>query len=179
MRYLNQSIKGLTFFLFIVLASLVYGFCIQFNPIPPVNILIWIAFALLIHKTLGTTLNSRHIIEKTIGYMAIFVSIYFSYLVKSTYYVAYFNDIYLLGSVSLIPEGFWDGLLVSMLNPFVFIEKLTFFLSWDNLSVSFSNNMGFSFGNALTNTIRFIEVLGILFSTFLWTKIGHLTKSRN
>ena len=177
-HFLKKSIKGLTFFIFIVLISSLYGLCIQMNPIPPINIFLWIAFAFLIHKTLGTTINSIHRVEKTIGYMAILVSIYFAYLIKSTYYVAYFNDIYLLGSVSIIPDGFQDDLISSILSPNVFIEKLNFFILSDNTSLSFTNDFSFSLGTTFTNAIRFIEVLGILFSTFIWTKMGHLKKSR-
>ena len=177
-HFLKKSIKGLTFFIFIVLISSLYGLCIQMNPIPPINIFLWIAFAFLIHKTLGTTINSIHRVEKTIGYMAILVSIYFAYLIKSTYYVAYFNDIYLLGSVSIIPDGFQDDLISSILSPSVFIEKLNFFILSDNTSLSFTNDFSFSLGTSFTNAIRFIEVLGIIFSTFIWTKMGHLKKSR-
>lgn len=176
-HFLKTSIKGLTFFIFIVMISSLYGLCIQMNPIPPINIFLWIAFAFLIHKTLGTTINSKQRVKKTIGYMAILVSIYFAYLIKSTYYVAYFNDIYLLGSVSIIPDGFQDDLVSSILSPSVFIEKLNFFLLSDNTSLSFTNDFSFSLGTSLTNAIRFIEVLGILFSTLIWTKISSRTKS--
>ena len=178
MHYLNQFIKGLTFFLFIVLISLLYGFCIQINPIPPVNILIWIAFTFLMHKTLGTAINSKNNLHKLTGYLGVLISLYFISMVKAAYYVAYFNNIYLMESVSLIPEGFWDGLIISILNPSVFIEKFTFLLYWDNLSLSLSNDTIFSFGNGLTNTIRVIEMMGILVATFLWTKIDHMRKSR-
>ena len=177
MRYLNQSIKGLTFFLFIVLISIVYGFCIQLNPIPPSNILIWIAFTLLVNKTLESTINSKNRLDKLIAFLGLIISIYFIFIAKSAYYVAYFNNIYLMESVSFIPEGFWDGLLLSILNPLVFIEKLTFLLSWDNLSLSFGNSQALSFGNTISNIIRCIEVLGIFFSTLIWTKISHRTKA--
>ena len=160
-----------------MLISLVYGFCIQFNPIPPANILIWISFAWLIHKTLGTSLSSKNSLYKLTAYFGVLISIYFVFIAKSAYYVAYFNNIYLMETVSFIPEGFWDGLLLSILNPSVFIEKLTFLLSWDNLSLSFTDNKVLSFGNTLSNIIRFIEVLGILFSTLIWTKISSRTKS--
>ena len=174
---INQFIKGLSFFVFIVLISLVYGFCIQLNPIPPINILIWIAFAWLIHKTLETSISSKNSLHKLTAYFGVLISIYFVFIAKSAYYVAYFNNIYLMESVSFIPEGFWDGLLLSILNPSIFIEKLTFLLSWDNLSLSFGNRQALLFGNTISNIIRFIEVLGIFFSTLIWTKYSRRTKS--
>ena len=177
MHYLNQSIKGLSFFLFIVFMSILYGFCIQCNPILPINLFIWVGFILLLDKALGSTIRLKNGLNKVIGFLGILISIYFIFIAKSAYYIAYFNNIYLMESVSFIPEGFWDGLLLSILNPSVFIEKLTFLLSWDNLSLSFSDDKVLSFGHTVSNSIRFVEVLGILLSSFLWDKIAKMKKS--
>ena len=179
MRYLNQSIKGLTFFLFIVLISLIYGVCIQLNPIPPLNLLIWISFTFMMYKILGSSVNSKTTIKKITGYSGLLICIYFIYVGKAAYYVSYFNNIYLMESISMIPEGFQEGLVFSLLNPSIFIEKLNFLLSWDDLSLSLNGDSSFSFGTGFTNTIRLIEVMGILLSTYLWDKISIGKKSKH
>jgi len=41
-------------------------------------------------------------------------------------------------------------------------------LAWDTLSISFGGNNTIAFGSVLTNIFRMIEILGILFSPFIY-----------
>jgi len=168
MTNLNTYLGKAAWFLFIILVSIVYGFLIQINPIPPLNIIIWAAFCYLIFKTYLHHFENKTPIRKIFISLGITFCIYLIYAVKSAYFVSYFNGIYLTGSNDLIPLEFEESLFRTLISPSVFIQKLEFFLSWDSLSISFGGNNAIAFGSVLTNTFRIIEILGILCSPLIY-----------
>ena len=165
---LFKYLGAVSTFLFITIASFVYGFLIQINPILPLNIIIWAAFCYLLFKTYMHHFENKTPVRKTFIYFHIAVCIYLIYAVKSAYFVSYFNGIYLTGSNDLIPLEFEESLFRTLISPSVFIQKLEFFLSWDSLSISFGGNNTIAFGSVLTNIFRMIEILGILCSPFIY-----------
>ena len=168
MTHLNAYLGKIAWFLFIILVSIVYGFLIQINPIPPLNILLWGSFCYLIYTVFLVNFTNEKRSRKIFIYIAMTVCIYLIYVVKSVYFVSYFNGIYLTGSNDLIPLEFEESLFRTLISPSVFIQKLEFFLSWDSLSISFGGNNTIAFGSVLTNIFRIIEILGILCSPLIY-----------
>ena len=168
MTHLNAYLGKIAWFLFIILVSIVYGFLIQINPIPPLNILLWGSFCYLIYTVFLVNFTNEKRSRKIFIYIAMTVCIYLIYVVKSVYFVSYFNGIYLTGSNDLIPLEFEESLFRTLISPSVFIQKLEFFLSWDSLSISFGGNNAIAFGSVLTNIFRIIEILGILCSPLIY-----------
>ena len=84
---------------------------------------------------------------------------------------------YLSGGTSLVPKNFENDLARTIIKPEIFIQKLDFYLSWDQISISFGENSSVNFGKIWSNFFRIIEVGGIFFSTLIWTKISNETKS--
>ncbi len=168
MTHLNAYLGKIAWFLFIILVSIVYGFLIQINPIPPLNILLWGSFCYLIYTVFLVNFTNEKRSRKIFIYIAMTVCIYLIYVVKSVYFVSYFNGIYLTGSNDLIPLEFEESIFRTIVNPSIFLQKLEFLLAWDTQSISFGGNNTIAFGNVLTNTFRIIEILGILCSPLIY-----------
>ena len=168
MTHLNAYLGKIAWFLFIILVSIVYGFLIQINPIPPLNILLWGSFCYLIYTVFLVNFTNEKRSRKIFIYIAMTVCIYLIYVVKSVYFVSYFNGIYLTGSNDLIPLEFEESIFRTIVNPSIFLQKLEFLLAWDTLSISFGGNNTIAFGSVLTNTFRIIEILGILCSPLIY-----------
>ena len=168
MKNINSFIGHLAAFTFIVLSSFIYGYLSQINPIPPLNVLIWLIYCYLIFKTYGEKKDSKHYGLKVIRVLSLIAAIYVIYLSKSVYYVAYFNEMYLSGTTSMIPIGFEEGFVNALFDPKVYMQKLVFLLSWDTLSISFGGNNTIAFGSVWTNTFRIIEIFGILCSPLMY-----------
>ncbi|MDA8910767.1 hypothetical protein N9I21_03150, partial [Crocinitomicaceae bacterium] len=64
MTNLNTYLGKAAWFLFIILVSIVYGFLIQINPIPPLNVIIWAAFCYLIFRTYLRNFENKTSIRK-------------------------------------------------------------------------------------------------------------------
>ena len=170
-NYIKYTVIVSTF-LFISIASVVYGFLIQINPILPFNIIIWAAFCYLMYRMFLHHFENKTPIRKILISLGIAVFIYLIYVVKAVYFVSYFNQVYLTGSTKIVPLEFEESLFRTLISPSVFIQKLEFFLSWDSLSISFGGNNTMSFGSVLTNTFRIIEILGIFFSPFIFKSLS-------
>ena len=110
MTHLNAYLGKIAWFLFIILVSIVYGFLIQINPIPPLNILLWGSFCYLIYTVFLVNFTNEKRSRKIFIYIAMTVCIYLIYVVKSVYFVSYFNGIYLTGSNDLIPLEFEESI---------------------------------------------------------------------
>ena len=171
MKNINSFIGHLAAFTFIVLSSFIYGYLSQINPIPPLNVLIWLIYCYLIYKTYGEKKNSKHYGLQVIRVLSLIAAIYLIYLSKSVYYVAYFNEMYLSGTTSIIPMGFEEGFVNALFDPGVYMQKLLFLLSWDSLSITLGGNTSLSFGIVITNIFRTIEIIGILSSPLLFKKL--------
>jgi len=174
MTHLNAYLGKIAWFLFIILVSIVYGFLIQINPIPPLNILLWGSFCYLIYTVFLVNFTNEKRSRKIFNYIAITVCIYLIYIVKSVYFVSYFNGIYLTGSNDLIPLEFEESIFRTIVNPSIFLQKLEFLLAWDTLSISFGGNNTIAFGSVLTNIFRMIEILGILFTSLIFNGLFNI-----
>ena len=176
MKNINRHFTEFSFFIFYSIITFFYAFVVQFNPILPINIAIWALYCFIIFQLSKQIKRPSILNERAIIYLYLLLGIYLIYLVKSTYYVAYFNEMYLSGGTSLVPKNFENDLARTIINPEIFIQKLDFYLSWDQISISFGENSSVKFGKIWSNLFRIIEVGGILFSTLIWTKISYETK---
>ena len=167
MQKINRYLAELAIFIFFILISALYAFILQWNPFPPSNILLWAFYCYIIFWLSKQIKRPSKISEKSIIYLYLLVGIYIIYLIKSTYYVAYFNEFYFSGTTSIVPFGFESDLSRSLIYPDVFLQKLQFFLSWDQLSISFGTNNTLSFCDIWSNVFRIIEIVGILFSPLI------------
>ena len=168
---MNNYLAQIAIFIFVLLTSLFYGFVVQINPIPPFNILIWAGFCFVIFKIYNSNDGPFDGLGKTMNFITLAIGIYMIYLVRSVHFVAYFNQIHLTGSTSLIPQGFQEAMLTALFNPGAFFQKLLFLLSWDSLSITLGGNTSLSFGIVITNIFRTIEIIGIFSASLIFNKL--------
>ena len=171
MKNINRYFTEFSFFIFYLIITFLYAIVVQFNPILPINIAIWALYCFIIFQLSKQIKRPSIWNERAIIYLYLVFGIYLIYLVKSTYYVAYFNEMYLLGGTSLVPKNFENDLARTIINPEIFIQKLDFFLSWDQLSISFGENSSVNFGKIWSNFFRIIEVGGIIITPILRNKL--------
>ena len=176
MKNINRYFAEFSFFIFYLIITFLYAFVVQFNPILPINIAIWALYCFIIFQLSKKIKRPSILNERAIIYLYLLLGIYLIYLVKSTYYVAYFNEMYLSGGTSLVPKNFENDLARTIINPEIFIQKLEFFLSWDQISISFDGKSSVNFGTFWTNIFRAFEVLGILISPLIFSKLLILKK---
>ena len=175
MKNVNRYFAEFSFFIFYLIITFFYAFLVQFNPILPINIAIWALYCFIFQ--LSKQIKRPSIWnERAIIYLYLVLAFTLSTFVKSIYYVAYFNEMYLLGETSLVPKNFENDLARTIINPEIFVSKIRFYLSWDQISISFGENSSVKFGKIWYNLFRIIEVGGILFSTLIWTKISYRNK---
>ena len=77
---------------------------------------------------------------------------------------------------ALFRNNFENDLARTIINPEIFIQKLDFYLSWDQISISFGGKSTVNFGTFWTNIFRVFEVLGILISPLIFQKLAFLKK---
>ena len=176
MKNINRHFTEFSFFIFYLIITFLYAFIVQLNPILTVNIAIWAFYCFIIFQLSKQIKRSSIWNERAIIYLYLLFGIYSVYLVKSTYYVAYLNEIYLSGGTSLVPNNFENDLARTIINPKIFIQKLDFYLLWDQTSFSFGKENTINFGAFWTNIFRVIEVLGILISPLIFSKLLLLKK---
>ena len=176
MKNVNRYFTEFSVFVFFLIITFLYAFVVQCNPILPVNILIWALYCFIIFQLSKQIKRPSIWNERAIIYLYLLFGIYLIYLVKSTYYVAYFNQMFLSGGTSLVPNNFENDLARTIVNPKIFIQKLEFFLSWDQISLSFGGKSTVNFGTFWTNIFRVFEVLGILISPLMFSKLTFLIK---
>lgn len=171
MKKINRYFTEFAVFVFYLVITFLYAFIVQWNPILPVNIAIWALYCFITFQLSKQIKRSSIWKERTLIYLYLIFGIYSIYLVKSTYYVAYFNEMYLSGTTSLVPNNFENDLARTIINPEIFIQKLDFYLLWDQISFSFGKEYTINFGTFWTNIFRVLEVAGILISPLLWQKV--------
>ena len=176
MKNVNRYFTEFSVFVFFLIITFLYAFVVQWNPILPINIAIWALYCFIIFQLSKQIKRPSILNERAIIYLYLLFGIYLLYLVKSTYYVAYFNEMYLSGGTSLVPNNFENDLARTIINPVIFIQKLDFYLSWDQISFSFGKENIISFGTFWTNIFRVFEVLGILISPLIFSKLIFLMK---
>ena len=172
MKNINRYFTEFSVFIFFLIITFLYAFIVQWNPTPPVNSVIWVLYCFIIFQLSKQIKRPSILNERAIIYLYLLFGIYLIYLVKSTYYVAYFNEMYLSGGTSLVPKNFENDLARTIINPEIFIQKLDFYLSWDQISISFGGKSTVNFGTFWTNIFRVFEVLGILISPLIFQKLA-------
>lgn len=176
MKNINKYFTEFAVFVFYLIITFLYAIIVQWNPILPLNIAIWALYCFITFQLSKQIKRSSNWNERALIYLYLLFGIYLIYLVKSTYFVAYFNELYLSGNTSLIPTSFENDLARTIINPEIFIEKLDFYLLWDQISFSFGKENTINFGAFWTNFFRVIEVLGILISPLIFKKIAFRKK---
>lgn len=176
MKNINRHFTEFAVFVFYLIITFLYAYIVHWNPILPVNIAIWAFYCFIIFQLSKQIKRSSIWNERAIIYLYLVFGIFLIYLVKSTYFVAYFNELYLSGYTSFIPNDLENDLARTIINPKIFIQKLEFFLSWDQISISFDGKSSVNFGTFWTNIFRVIEVLGILISPLILKKIAFRKK---
>ena len=171
MKIIIRYFTEFSVFVFFLVITFLYAIVVQWNPIIPVNIAIWVSFCFIISQLSKQIKRPSIWNERVLIYLYLVFGIYLIYLVKATYYVAYFNELYFSGGKSLVPNNFENDLARTVVNPEIFIQKLDFYLLWDQISFSFGKENTINFGAFWTNIFRVIEVLGILISPLIFKKI--------
>ena len=179
MKTLNKYLTHIAIFIFILLFSFLYGFIVQLNPIPPLNVVLWIGYCYMIWKLTKSYKYDNNFKNKALICISLIFSIYITYLTKSAYYVAHFNEIYLFGTSNMIPKGFEEGLFNALIDLGALKQKLLFLLSWDSLSISFGSNLNLSLGIVITNILRVIEIIGIALSPLIYSRILESWRSKS
>ena len=172
MKKINRYFTEFAVFVFYLVITFLYAFVVQWNPILPLNIVIWALFCFIIFQFSKQIKRPSIWNERALIYLYLVFGIYLIYLVKSTYYVAYFNELYLSGNTGFIPNDFENDLARTIVNPKIFIQKLEFFLSWDQISISFGGKSTVNIGTFWTNVFRVFEVLGILISPLIFSNLA-------
>ena len=178
MKKINRYFTEFAVFIFYLIITFLYAFIIQWDPILPLNIAIWVLYCFITFQ-LSKQINRPSIWnERAIIYLYLVFGIFLIYLVKSTYFVAYFNELYLSGYTRLIPTSFENDLARTIINPKIFIQKLDFYLIWDQISLSFGGERTFNFGTFWSNIFRVMEVIGILISPIIFQRVALSNKKK-
>lgn len=171
MENINRYFTEFAVFVFYLIITFLYAFIVQWNPIPPVNIAIWLLYCFVIFQLSKQIKRTSIWNERAIIYIYLVFGVHLIYLVKSTYFVAYFNELYLSGRTSIVPNSFENDLARTFINPKIFIQKLDFYLLWDQISLSFGGESALNFGTFWSNILRLLEVVGILISPMIFQKV--------
>ena len=171
MKQINSILLLISTLLFFSLLGSVYAVLSDINPILPLNILLWIVLCFLLYKAFST-IKWGNTSFKLMGLIlnALLIT-YIIYGVKSCYFVSYYNELYLTGHAGIIPSGYTDSILPTLLDINIYIEKLDFMLGWSEISISFGFDLVVHLGYFVTNVIRLIEILGFFVASYLFTRI--------
>ena len=153
-----------TFFVFIFL---IYASLSAANPAPIFNILLWLAIAYLIAKSLREIKSKKDQLA-----FSILIILLFSYItlgIKSTFYIVHFNEIYLGEKSKLFPEGWMYSVSQSLIFPSVWIQKVKFAFSFEIQTFKLSSFV-FSLGLIGTKTLKISELLLLGVFCFLANK---------
>ena len=178
MKNVNRYFTEFSVFVFYLIITFLYAFVVQFNPILPINIAIWTLYCFIIFQWSKRIKRPSIWNERAIIYLYLVFGIFLIYLVKSTYFVAYFNELYLSGYTSFIQNNLENDLARTIINPKIFIQKLDFYLIWDQISLSFGGERTFNFGTFWSNIFRVMEVIGILISPIIFQRVALSNKKK-
>ncbi|MEJ6685976.1 MAG: hypothetical protein QNK70_01700 [Crocinitomicaceae bacterium] len=143
----------LTFF---IVLGIAYAILSAINPAPILNILMWLGLAFLIwHSAKEIKTQKQQMAFVTI------TTIILSYItlgIKSAFYIADFNEVYLGGNSGLLPTDWIPITTKSLISPSVWLEKVAFAFAFEMYSLKIGLFV-LNFGLFGTKAMKIIELI--------------------
>ena len=171
MKQITSILHTVSILLFSIILSFLYAVLIDLNPVLPLNIILWLVFCFMMYKAFSTLKWGNTSFKLMSLILNALLITYIIYGVKSCYFVSYYNELYLTGHAGIIPSGYTDSILTTLLDINIYIEKLDFMLGWSEISISFGFDLVIHLGYFISNVIRLIEILGFFVASYLFTRI--------
>ena len=154
----------LTFF---IVTGILYALVASINPAPVFNILLLFGLAALIW------LSAKEIKMKQQQFVFVCViSIILSYIIlgiKSTFFIAHFNDIYLGEASDLLPEDWILTTSKALIFPSIWFEKVMFAFSYEVQTFKIGS-VEMSLGLFGTKILKISELMLLCFISFIASK---------
>jgi hypothetical protein len=153
-----------TFFIFI---SLIYASLSAANPAPIFNILLWLAIAYLIAKSLREIKSKKDQLA-----FSILIILLFSYItlgIKSTFFIAHFNEMYLGEASSLFPNNWMINSSKALIFPTIWFEKVMFAFSYEVQTFKIGS-VEMSLGLLGTKILKISELMVLCFISVILNK---------
>ena len=154
----------LTFFIVI---GILYALLASINPAPVFNILLLLGLAALIW------LSAKEIKMKKQQFVFVCViSIVISYIIlgiKSTFFIAYFNEMYLGEASDLFPNNWTINLYKALIFPSIWFEKVMFAFSYEVQTFKIGS-VEINLGLLGTKILKISELMVLCFISFISSK---------
>ena len=154
----------LTFFIVI---GILYALLASINPAPVFNILLLLGLAALIW------LSAKEIKMKKQQFVFVCViSIVISYIIlgiKSTFFIAHFNEMYLGEASSLFPNNWTINSSKTLIFPSIWFEKVMFAFSYEVQTFKIGS-VEISLGLLGTKILKISELMVLCFISFIASK---------
>ena len=154
----------LTFFIVI---GILYALIASINPAPVFNILLLLGLAALIW------LSAKEIKMKQQQFVFVCViSIIISYIIlgiKSTFFIAHFNEMYLGEASSLFPNNWMINSSKALIFPTIWFEKVMFAFSYEVQTFKIGS-VEMSLGLFGTKILKISELMVLCFISFISSK---------
>jgi len=154
----------LTFF---IVTGILYALLASINPAPVFNILLLLGLAALIW------LSAKEIKMKKQQFVFVCViSIVISYIIlgiKSTFFIAYFNEMYLGEASSLFPNNWMINSSKALIFPSIWFEKVMFAFSYEVQTFKIGS-VEMSLGLFGTKILKISELMVLCFISFISSK---------
>ena len=154
----------LTFF---IVTGILYALLASINPAPFFNILLLLGLAALIW------LSAKEINMKQQQFVFVcIISIILSYIIlgiKSTFFIAHFNEMYLGEASSLFPNNWMINSSKTLIFPSIWFEKVMFAFSYEVQTFKIGS-VEMSLGLFGTKILKISELMVLCFISFISSK---------
>ena len=154
----------LTFF---IVTGILYALLASINPAPVFNILLLLGLAALIW------LSAKEIKMKKQQFVFVcIISIILSYIIlgiKSTFFIAHFNEMYLGEVSSLFPNNWMINSSKALIFPSIWFEKVMFAFSYEVQTFKIGS-VEMSLGLFGTKILKISELMVLCFISFISSK---------
>ena len=154
----------LTFF---IVTGILYALLASINPAPVFNILLLLGLAALIW------LSAKEINMKQQQFVFVcIISIILSYIIlgiKSTFFIAHFNEMYLGEVSSLFPNNWMINSSKTLIFPSIWFEKVMFAFSYEVQTFKIGS-VEMSLGLFGTKILKISELMVLCFISFISSK---------
>jgi len=154
----------LTFF---IVTGILYALLASINPAPVFNILLLLGLAALIW------LSAKEINMKQQQFVFVcIISIILSYIIlgiKSTFFIAHFNEMYLGEASSLFPNNWMINSSKTLIFPSIWFEKVMFAFSYEVQTFKIGS-VEMSLGLFGTKILKISELMVLCFISFISSK---------